>query len=96
MPGEQTRVVDDGAMVGGIDDLHRDELAAEGQDVELGTQSLVLRHHIRKGLSFYPPAGELEHWYSILLGFQACGAAGEKPAPPCVHPPTATAAFPTE
>lgn len=76
MAGEQTWVVDDGAMAGGTDDLHGDELAAEGQDVEFSTQSLVFCHHIRQSLSFYPPAGELEHRHSILLGFQACGTAG--------------------
>ena len=73
MPGEQTRVVDNGAMAGGIDDLHGDELAAEGQDIELSTQSLVYCHHVRHSLSSRPPAGELKHWHSILLSLQACG-----------------------
>lgn len=73
MPGEQTRVVDNGAMAGGIDDLHGDELAAEGQDIELSTQSLVFCHHVRHSLSSRPPAGELKHWHSILLSLQACG-----------------------
>lgn len=96
MPGKQTRVVDDGAMAGGIDDLHGDELAAEGQDVELGTQSLVFCHHIRQSLSFHPPAGKLEHWHSILLSLQACGTASEKLAPPCTHPHMAISAFPAK
>lgn len=81
MPGEQARVVDDGAIAGGTDDLHGDELAAEGQDVELGTQGLVLRHHVGQSLPLCPPAGELEHRHSILLSLQACGTVGEKPAP---------------
>lgn len=96
MPGEQTRVVDDGAMAGGIDDLHGDELAAEGQDVELSTQSLVFCHHVRQSLSFLPPAGKLKHWYSILLGLQACGTGNGKPAPFCTHPHVATSAFPAK
>lgn len=61
MPGEQTWVVDDGAMTGSIDDLHGDELAAEWQHVELSTQSLVLGHNFRKSLPFGTPTGELEY-----------------------------------
>lgn len=68
VPGKQTWVVDDGAVAGRVDDLHGDELAAEGQDVELGTQSLVFGHDVGQSLSFRPPAGKLEHWHTILLG----------------------------
>lgn len=96
VPREQTWVVDNGAMEGSIDDLHGNELAAEGQDIELGTQSLVFFHHLWQSLSSRPPAGELEHWHSILLSLQTCGTASEKLTPPCTHPHVATSAFPAK
>lgn len=78
---QQARVVDDGAMPGGADDLHGDELAAEGQNVQLGSQGPVVRHHVGQGPTLGPPAGELEHRHAILLSLQACGTAGESPPP---------------
>lgn len=83
-------MVDDGAMVGGTDDLHRDKLATEGQDVELSTQSPVFCHHIRQSLPSCPPAGKLEHWHSILLSLQACGTRSKNQpllAPTHIWPP---------
>lgn len=60
-------MVDDGAELGVIDDLHGDELGAEGHDVELGTRGGVLSHHLWDGLSLDAPARELEDGNSILL-----------------------------
>ena len=42
MPGEDGGVVDDGAVLGVVDDVHGDELGAEGQDVQVGLDRLVL------------------------------------------------------
>lgn len=69
---QQGGVVDDGAVFGVVDDLHGDELGAEGQDVELSTSGLVLSHHLRDGLALHTPAGELEDGNAILLRFSCC------------------------
>lgn len=60
-------VVDDGAVLGVIDDVHGDELGAEGHDVELGTHRLVGIHHLRDGPPLDPPPWELEHRRPVLL-----------------------------
>lgn len=73
MARQQGRVVDDGAVFGVVDNLHGDELGAEGQDVKLGTCGLVLSHHLRDGLALDTPAGELEDGYTILLRLSCCG-----------------------
>lgn len=67
MARQQGGVVDDGAVFRVVDDLHGDELGAEGQDVELGASGHVLSHHLRDGLALYTPAGELEDGNTILL-----------------------------
>lgn len=67
MQGQDGGMVDDGAVHGVINDVHRDELGAEGHDVELGAHSLVGIHHLRDGLPLDPPSWELEHWRPILL-----------------------------
>lgn len=64
---QQRRVVDDGAQLGVIDHLHGDELGAEGQDVELGAGGGVLSHHLWDGLTFDPPARELEDGNAVLF-----------------------------
>lgn len=64
---QQGGVVDDGAVFGVVDDLHGDELGAEGQDVEFGACGFVLGHHILNGLALQTPAGELEDGDAILL-----------------------------
>lgn len=64
-------MVDDGAMSWVVDNLHRNELGAEGQDVELRTCSLVLSHHLLNSLALESPAGELKDRHAILLRF--CG-----------------------
>lgn len=68
------RVVNDGAVLGVIDDVHGDELGAEGHHVELGSHRLVSTHHLRDGLSLHPPAGELKHGRAVLLRCHGCGA----------------------
>lgn len=73
MARQQGGVVDDGAVFGVVDDLHGDELGAEGQDVELGTGGLVLSHNLRDGLALHTPARELEDGNSILLRLSCCG-----------------------
>lgn len=60
-------MVDDGAQFGVIDHLHGDELGAKGQDVELGAGGGVLSHHLWDGLTFDPPARELEDGNAVLL-----------------------------
>lgn len=37
MQGQDGGMVDDGAMLGEVDDVHGDKLGAEGHDVELST-----------------------------------------------------------
>lgn len=64
-------MVDDGTMPRGIDDLHGYELAAEGQHIELCTQSLVFGYHLGQSLTSSPPPRELEHGYAVLLSLQA-------------------------
>lgn len=65
-------VVDYGAMLGVVDDVHGDELRAEGHDVELSTHSLVGLHHLRDGLAFDPPPWELKHWSAVFLCYCSC------------------------
>lgn len=72
MARQQRGVVDDGAVFGVVDDLHGDELGAEGQDVELCTRCFVLGHHIRDGLALHTPAGELEDSHAVLLCLGGC------------------------
>lgn len=73
MARQQGGVVDDGAVFGVVDDLHGDKLGAEGQNVELGARGCVLRHHLRYGLAFHAPAGELEHGHAVFLSLSGCG-----------------------
>lgn len=68
------RVVNDGAVLRVIDDIHGDELGAEGHHVEFGSHRLVSIHHLRDGLSLHPPAGELKHRCAVLLCCHGCGA----------------------
>lgn len=71
MTRQQGGVVDDGAVFRVVNDLHGDKLGAERQNVELWACGLVLRHHLRKGLTLHPPAGELKHRNAIFL--RLCG-----------------------
>lgn len=73
MAGQQGRVVDDGAMLWLVDDFHGDELGAEGQNVELSTRGVILRHHLRDGLTLHTPAGELKDRHAIFLCLSGCG-----------------------
>ena len=67
MQGQDGRVVDDGAVLGVVDDVHGDELGAEGHDVKLGAHRLVGLHHLGDGLPLESPPGELEHRRPVLL-----------------------------
>lgn len=60
-------VVDDGAVLGVVDDIHRNELGAEGHDIELGADRLVGLHHLWDGLPLDTPPWELEHRCTVLL-----------------------------
>lgn len=64
------RVVDDGAVFGVVDDLHGNELGAEGHDVEFGPHGIVSFPHLRQGVTLDPPLGELENRRAVLLGRQ--------------------------
>lgn len=68
------RVVNDGAVLRVFDDIHGDELGAEGHHVEFGSHRLVRVHHLRDGLSLQPPAGELKHGRAVLLRCHGCKA----------------------
>lgn len=64
---QQRGVVDDGAVLGVVDNLHGDELGAERQHVELGARGLVLGHHLRQRLALQAPAGKLEDRHIVPL-----------------------------
>lgn len=68
------RVVNDGAVLRVVDDIHGDELGAEGHHVELGPHRLIRIHHLRDGLSLHPPAGEFKHRRAVLLRRHGCKA----------------------
>lgn len=61
-------VVDDGAVFGVVDDLHGDELGAEGHDVELGPHGIVGVPHLWEGSPLHPPLREFENRRPVLLG----------------------------
>ena len=67
MQGQDGGVVDDGAVLRVVDDVHGDELGAEGHYVEVSTHRLVGLHHLCDGFPFDPPPWELEHWRPIFL-----------------------------
>ena len=73
MSWQQRGVVDDGAVLGVVDNLHGDELGAEGQHVELGARGLVLGHHLRQRLALQAPAGKLEDRHVVPLCLDGCG-----------------------
>lgn len=73
MARQQGRVVDDGAVLGLVDDLHGNKLRAERQDVELRSGPRVLGHHLGDGLTLHTPAGEFENRNAVLLCFGCCG-----------------------
>lgn len=65
--GQDGRVVDDGAVVGVVDDPHGDELGAEGHDVELSPNRSVGIPHLWEGVPFDSPLWEFENWRPVLL-----------------------------
>lgn len=67
MQGEDGGVVDDGAVLGVVDDVHGDKLGAKGHDVELSTHHLVGIHHLWDGIPLDPPPRELEHGRPVFL-----------------------------
>ena len=46
MPGQDGGVVDDGAVLGVVDDVHGNELGAEGQDIQVRLNRLVLLQNL--------------------------------------------------
>lgn len=69
---QQRRVVDDGAVRGVVDHVHGDELGAEGHHVELGADRFVSVHHLRDGLPFDSPPGELKQRRPVFLRGHSC------------------------
>lgn len=67
MQGQDGGVVDDGAVLGEVDDVHGDKLGAEGHHIELSAYSFVGLNHLRDGFALYPPPRELEHRRSVFL-----------------------------
>ena len=48
MLGQYGGMVDDRAMLWAVDDVHGNELSAEGQHVQLSTKRLVLLKHLNR------------------------------------------------
>jgi hypothetical protein len=46
--GQDGGVVDDGAMLWTVDDIHGNELGTEGQHIQLGSKGLVLLKHLNR------------------------------------------------
>lgn len=69
MARQQRRVVDDGAVLRLVDDLHGNKLRAERQYVELSSCPRILVHHLGDGLTLHAPAGEFENGNTILFCF---------------------------
>lgn len=67
-------MVNDGAVLRVIDDVHGDELGAEGHHVEFGSHRLVRVHHRWDGLSLHPPPRELKHGRAVLRRRHGCKA----------------------
>ena len=66
-------VIDDGLVTGRVDHLHRYELRAEWQDIQLSSHGLVLLEHRRYGLSrgLGAPSFELEGRHAISFSLSA-------------------------
>ena len=60
-------------MIGQSTNLKGDELGAEGHDVEVGPDTLVLLQHLRPGEPLQPPRLELEHWNAVSSGSNSEG-----------------------
>lgn len=72
VPGQNGRMVDDALVFRVIDHFHRDELRAERQYVQIGTDRLVLFEHFGNDLALLPPRLELEDGHTILTGRRSC------------------------
>lgn len=72
MQGQDGGMIDDGAVLRAVDNIHGDELGAEGHDVEFGTHCVVGVHHLWDGLPLDAPPGELEHRRPVLLRCHRC------------------------
>lgn len=64
-------MVDDGAMLWAVNDIHGDELCAEGEHVELGSHRLVSFCYLLDGFTLESPSRELEHGSPIFLCSQS-------------------------
>lgn len=60
-------VVDDGAVLWVVDDVHGDKLGAEGHDVKFSTHRFVGLHYLWNGFPLDPPPRELEHRRPFFL-----------------------------
>lgn len=73
MARQQRGVVDDGAVFGMVNNLHGNELGAEGHDVQFGACGFVLGHNLGYGLALHTPARKLEHGDAIFFCLCSCG-----------------------
>lgn len=55
-------------VTGMIDDLHRNELGAEGKNVEVNLDALVQIQDFWQGHALAPPGFDFENWGVISLG----------------------------
>lgn len=64
-------MVDDGAVLRAVDDIHGDVLCAEGKDIELSPHRPVGLRHLLDGFTLDSPPRELEHGSPIFLRRQS-------------------------
>lgn len=65
--GQDGGMVDDGTVLGVVNDGHWDELGAERHDIKLRAYRFVGLHYLRDGLSLKSPPLEFEHWRPVLF-----------------------------
>lgn len=65
--GQEGGVIDDGLVLGEVDDVHGDELRTEREDVELRPHRLILLQHFWDGHFLHLPSFVLKH-RDVVLG----------------------------
>lgn len=70
MSWKNRRMVDDALVFGGLDDLHRNELGAEGQNVERRIDGPILFEHGGNDDTLLPPRFKFEHGNAVLSGLR--------------------------